>query len=124
VKPDPLWRPAREWALTRDAGRCVICGDVADEVNHRVPRQMGGRNADPTRHAIAKLVSTCRGCHDTYERHDRAEGYRLGFFVPVGSRPSGWPVLYRGRWALLTDIGTIDYLPPYHGALGTSHPLG
>lgn len=101
------WATAREAAMQREQYRCGICGYRASEVNHRVPRKMGGRNNDDNKHALSRLIACCSDCHDRYERHARSDGYRVGFFVPDGIVASEYPVLYRDVWALLDDDGNV-----------------
>lgn len=55
------WRTARQQALDRDRGRCVICGAPATEVDHLVRVADGGAD-DP-----ANLRAICAHCHT--ERH-------------------------------------------------------
>lgn len=52
------WRRAREAALQRDGYRCVQCGHAAEEVDHIVPRAMGGSVYD-----LNNLQSMCKPCH-------------------------------------------------------------
>ncbi len=102
VRVDPLWAPARTVALIRDGYRCAVCARPAGEVNHRVPRRMGGRLNDPERHRPDRLVSLCRDHHHIAETVDRAWGIRTGLFVPGNVPATEWPVLYRDGWHLLT----------------------
>lgn len=106
-KYDDEWPTARLDAYMRDGGCCIICGKPATEVNHRRPRGMGGNRNDPDRHRADRLATTCRPCHQHYETHDRAEGTRLGFFVPAGMNPEKWPIKHRNMgWILLNRDGT------------------
>lgn len=52
------WRRARERALLRDGYRCVTCRRPAEEVDHIIPRAMGGDV-----YALGNLQSMCKQCH-------------------------------------------------------------
>ena len=52
------WRRARARALRRDGYRCVQCRRPAEEVDHIVPRAMGG-----SVYALGNLQSMCKQCH-------------------------------------------------------------
>lgn len=52
------WRRARAAALQRDRYRCVKCGRAAEEVDHIIPRAMGG----PV-YNLTNLQSMCKPCH-------------------------------------------------------------
>jgi 5-methylcytosine-specific restriction endonuclease McrA len=51
------WRALRLRALDRDRGLCVVCGDVATEVDHIVPVELGGGDG------LDNLRSLCSDCH-------------------------------------------------------------
>jgi len=57
------WRRLRAAVLQRDGWRCIVCGAMASQVDHVVPRELGGRDER------GNLRSICDRCHD--ERHGR-----------------------------------------------------
>jgi 5-methylcytosine-specific restriction enzyme A len=100
---------ARAAAYQREQGRCARCGGRADELQHRLARGMGG-TSDPQAHALSHVAWLCRACHGLIERQDRAQGAAEGWVVFHGqSAPAVVPVLYRGRWALLADDGSVTF---------------
>lgn len=56
-----LWGSTRKAALSRDCGKCRVCGVPATEVHHRQ------YDEDTLRGAIEHLLSLCRGCHERLE---------------------------------------------------------
>jgi 5-methylcytosine-specific restriction enzyme A len=52
------WRKIRARVLERDGHTCRRCGQVANQVDHVVPKHKGGSDDE------ANLVSLCRRCHD------------------------------------------------------------
>lgn len=48
----------RAAVLRRDRHRCVDCGAPATEVDHVVPRALGGRTV------MTNLAAVCESCHD------------------------------------------------------------
>jgi 5-methylcytosine-specific restriction endonuclease McrA len=54
----PRWAGIRQKVLRNSGGLCAICGgDGASEVDHIVPRHLGG-SSEP-----ANLQAVCRRCH-------------------------------------------------------------
>ena len=51
------WKKQRLRVLSRDAYTCTYCGDVATEVDHIIPRKVGGS------HDMDNLTSACRRCN-------------------------------------------------------------
>lgn len=92
--------------MQRDGYSCVICGTATREVNHRVPRGMGGRMNDPDRHSPDRLISLCRDHHHAAEVVERGKAYTIGLFVPAGRVAALWPVKTRHGWVQLTSLGT------------------
>ena len=70
AKTPPLTRRA---VLRRDFGRCVYCSDVADTVDHVVPRSRGGR------HEWTNVVASCR--RDNFIKGDHLVS-ELGWSLP------------------------------------------
>jgi len=54
-KPSYKW--ARKFVFERDNWICVYCGDKAEEIDHIVPRQLGGNNMP------SNLVACCKRCN-------------------------------------------------------------
>lgn len=52
------WRSVRQAALRRDNYRCRKCRAAAEEVDHVLPRAMGGAVYD-----LQNLQSLCKPCH-------------------------------------------------------------
>lgn len=51
------WKKQRLRVLARDGYTCTYCGDVATEVDHIIPRKVGGS------HDMDNLTSACRRCN-------------------------------------------------------------
>ena len=51
------WKKIRLRVLKRDAYTCAYCGDVANEVDHRIPKVKGGEDS------LDNLVAACRRCN-------------------------------------------------------------
>lgn len=58
------WRRLRAYVLVRDGHRCHVCGGPATEVDHVVPRALGGTDD------MANLKAICR-------KDNLAKGSRL-----------------------------------------------
>jgi 5-methylcytosine-specific restriction endonuclease McrA len=56
------WRELRDQVLIRDRGACVLCGRLATQVDHVIPREYGG-----TDHP-GNLRSLCEPCHRASHR--------------------------------------------------------
>lgn len=97
----------------RSAGMCELdfCGP-AEVIHHRRPRGSGGTSLDWVNRAA-------NGFHVSSACHDQIEG-RLPAWSRRQSTSAGWlvsqngardaaesPVLYRGRWVLLADDGSV-----------------
>ncbi|WP_405137474.1 hypothetical protein [Nocardia sp. NBC_01388] len=100
--------------VSRSGGICELdsCG-VADVLHHRRPRGAGGTS-------LAWVNQAANAMHLSNECHLRVEG-RLPDSSRHVSKVRGWlvsqngtrtavdvRVLYRGRWALLTDDGQVN----------------
>ncbi len=60
------WKKLRLQVLRRDAYTCVYCGDVANEVDHVVPKVKGGEDT------LDNCVAACRKCNITKKDKDEA----------------------------------------------------
>lgn len=88
--------------MVRCPGRVVAAWDL----HHRRPRGMGGTKREESNMPAAALAA-CRDCHRYIEEH-RDEALQNGWLVPQHHTPSEIPVLYRHRWMLLGDDGTVS----------------
>jgi 5-methylcytosine-specific restriction endonuclease McrA len=78
ARTPPLTRRA---VLRRDEGRCVYCSDVADTVDHVIPRSRGGR------HEWSNVVASCK--RDNFLKGDQLLS-ELGWSLPFKpSAPDG-----------------------------------
>ncbi|MGV9540880.1 hypothetical protein ACWDSF_06105 [Nocardia beijingensis] len=94
----------------RSGGLCELfvgCG-AAVQYHHRAPRGAGGTSL-PWVNQAANGLHVCRRHHDFIEAQ-RALAYAKGWLVARnGSLTAAEvPVLYRGRWVLLTDDGRVE----------------
>lgn len=97
-KPKPTPREERQAyydATVRDENRCVKCGFLGIERDHRKNRSQGGLTT------VANLQGLCRECHQ-WKTENPAEALRLGFAVPSYARPEFWP-----GWRV--GIGWVQY---------------
>ena len=83
VKGDDLstghWKKQRLRVLNRDAWTCTYCGQPATEVDHIIPRKVGGG------HDLDNLTAACRSCN--LLKGARSEGV----FLSKGSTPPVFP---------------------------------
>lgn len=90
---------------TTDMPACERCGNRPyDQIHHRRPRGAGGSNREGTNHP-SNLLALCAECHRRVEA-DRVEAMHSGWLVAQGADPAETPVLYRGRWVVLTNHAT------------------
>lgn len=88
----------------RSNGLCEVCGSARpQEHHHRRGRGMGGTRRADSATASADLHA-CRDCHRLIESH-RNLALLLGWAVPQTLSPASTPVLYRGEWVVLDDLG-------------------
>ena len=73
------WKKQRLRVLSRDGYTCTYCGDVATEVDHIIPRKVGGS------HDMDNLTSACRRCN--LLKGARSES----LFLLKGSTPPVFP---------------------------------
>lgn len=69
------WKKLRLKVLRRDAYTCAYCGDVADEVDHIIPKVRGGEDS------MENCVSACRKCN--IQKKDKP----VGVFLAQRSTP-------------------------------------
>lgn len=75
------WKDQRVRVLKRDGYICQYCGSEATQVDHVIPRKVGGD------HSLDNLVACCAPCNS-------AKGAKEGLFLGAGSTPpvfSGHP---------------------------------
>ncbi len=63
------WKKQRLRVLARDGWTCTYCGEPATEVDHVIPRKVGGG------HDMDNLVASCRACN--LRKGARSEGLFL-----------------------------------------------
>jgi hypothetical protein len=68
------WKDQRVRVLKRDGYICQYCGSEATQVDHVIPRKVGGT------HDLDNLVACCAPCNS-------AKGAREGLFLGAGSTP-------------------------------------
>lgn len=100
----------------RSGGVCEIqapgCSMRATEDSHRLKVGMGGRHgaAAVRHHVLSQLLHACHGCHRGLHEAPAA-AYWAGRMLREGEDPTAVPVLYRNRWVLLADDGSITDSP-------------
>ena len=101
----------RDLVYDRDGYGCARCGglDGPFALHHRRPRAAGG-SKDPATNLPSNLILLCElTCHRDVESH-RLRAFSRGWLISqYQTAPGSVPLLYRDRWALLTDTGTITY---------------
>lgn len=104
--PDPATRQA---VYERDGYRCCRCrsSEGPFAIHHRSARRAGGSRL-PEKNALSNCVLLCDfGCHRFVESY-RTFAEREGLIVRSHDDPATTPLLYRGRWVLLTDLGAVE----------------
>jgi len=76
------WKKIRLQVLKRDAYTCAYCGDVANEVDHRVAKVKGGEDT------LDNLVAACRRCNIQKKDQDEAVFLAQRSTPPAFSEPS------------------------------------
>lgn len=90
---------------------CEVCGlHLGTDAHHRRPRGMGGTKRVETNQPSAALW-VCRDCHQRIEEH-RTEALTYGWLVRQTDDPADIPVLYRGTWVYLDDLGNLHDTKP------------
>lgn len=72
------WKDQRIRVLKRDGYTCQYCGADATQVDHVIPRKVGGT------HDLDNLVACCAPCNS-------AKGAKEGLFLGVTSTPPVFP---------------------------------
>jgi hypothetical protein len=98
----------RATVYARDDYRCCRCSstDGPFAIHHRSGRRAGGSRL-PEKNALSNLVLVDDRCH-TFLESRRMVGAGEGFIVPSWHDPAETPLLYRGRWVLLADDGSVE----------------
>ena len=81
---NPKWHKIRLEILRRDAYTCAYCGQVANEVDHIIPRQYGG---DESPDNLTACCATCNRSKGTKSRPGRATNNGLRFNVDNSAFP-------------------------------------
>ena len=92
-----------------EVGLAQVCDWYGVEVHHRVTRKRGGRCSDEARaesDRLSDLLLACGLCHEAVHRAGRSAFYG-GWRVHEGFDPAREPVLYRGDWRWLDDLGGV-----------------
>ncbi len=91
----------------RSGGRCEACGaEPAVIHHHRRPRRHDGWR--PGTNEASNDLRIGLDCNERIEHQDRAGAYPLGQLLHAEQDPAVEPVLYRGRWVLLGDDGSVE----------------
>lgn len=101
-------RADKDIVFARFDGLCARCGRPAESIQHRKPRQMGGR-PEPGINRLSNLVALCGDgttkCHGEVESN-RAQAREDGYLVRDALNPRLVQVrLWSGRRVYLDDEG-------------------
>jgi len=97
-------------AIIRDRanGLCERCGEYAYEMQHHHRRARGmGSTRRPETNMPANALAVCPRCHSEIESY-RSVSYDSGWLVHQSRNPADIPVLRRGVWVLLDDLGGVN----------------
>lgn len=89
--------------------RCERCGsgEYSDvQVHHRLPRRAGGSKR-PEVNGAANGIALDGACHVWVESY-RTKSYDAGWLLRAGATPADEPVVYRGEWCTLDDLGGVN----------------
>jgi 5-methylcytosine-specific restriction protein A len=90
----------------RADGWCERCGlQRGRDHHHRRPRGAGGSKRDDT-NVASNAGFLCGSCHEWCESH-RTDAINEGWLVKQHQTPIDIPVLYRGAWCFLDDLGNL-----------------
>lgn len=108
-KPTPVEeRQARAAVKGRDGGRCVRCGGLANNFDHRRNSSQGGQIVASNGQLLCGTGTT--GCHGWKTSHP-AEAIATGYAVPGYADPAFWPAARSfgdvTEWCLYTDDAQI-----------------
>lgn len=85
----------------RSDSRCERCPVMpAVQMHHRKNRSQGGR------WLVSNILHLCVDCHKYITEHP-ADAYDNGWSVKQHHDPFDIPVLYRGAWVYLDDLGNM-----------------
>jgi len=90
----------------RADGMCEVCGlEQATNAHHRKNRSQRGQDD------LSNLMLVCGSgttkCHGWITEHP-ADSYINGWSVRSTGNPARTPVLYRGSWVVLDDLGNLE----------------
>ncbi|WP_083213337.1 HNH endonuclease [Mycobacterium malmoense] len=89
---------------------CEVCGlEFANNAHHRKNKSQGGQ--DDLSNLLLLCGSGTTGCHGWITEHP-AEAYAKGWSVRSTDDPADVPVLYRGSWIRLDDLGNVHPAEP------------
>jgi hypothetical protein len=106
-KRENIRREQRAKLVERADGRCEMCGFPANNAHHRKNRSQGGE--DELSNLLLLCGSGTTECHG-WVTHHPAESKRLGLSVWRSDEPEFTPVMYRGHWARLDNVGKVYLL--------------
>lgn len=87
-----------------EAANFPTCTGFPEHLHHRQLRSQGGG------HTVENLIAVCSSCHTWFHREVKA-AQSQGWIVRSVHDPSETPMKYRGRPALLTEGGAVEYQP-------------
>ncbi len=102
---------ARAVIIQRGDRVCEVCGlRLGTQAHHRRARGMGSTKR-PEYNQPANGLWTCNDCHARIESQ-RSEALTYGWLVRQTDDPAQVPVLYRGTWVYLDDLGNLHDTKP------------
>lgn len=108
----------RHAVMKRDGWMCQNCPALADDVQHRIRRGMGGTSDPRIAFGMCNGVALCRRCHDRCERKRDAEMHAHGFWLETAQDPAAEPVV------ALTASGRVRHWPLADGTYSLTSPAG
>lgn len=85
------WRQTREYILKRDCYLCVMCGNAAEEVHHKIHLTPSNINNPMITLHESNLISLCGDCH---KRIHSADKTKAGNILPlIAFDEEGNPIL-------------------------------
>jgi 5-methylcytosine-specific restriction protein A len=87
------------------------------ELHHRRARGMGSSRRPETNQA-ANSLAICRDCH-SFAESQRETALRNGWLVRQNQTPADVPVLYRHRWMILSNDGSVTPADCVCGEVGS-----
>lgn len=85
------WRQTREYILKRDCYLCVMCGNAAEEVHHKIHLTPSNINNPMITLHESNLISLCGDCH---KRIHSADKTKAGNILPlIAFDDDGNPIL-------------------------------